>query len=176
MNDTPAKNWYVIKTLSRAEKKTAERLTDTDYQVYLPLQTTIKQWSDRKKKVEVPLIPGVIFVYCVENALIKLYNFQGVYSILKLSGKFAIVRENEIKNLKLLLKDHIELEEEDFETVSKGELVEVIQGPLQGIIATSIEQQRNYKLIIQFESIGRQFVFHIPRSQVRKIKEKSPNL
>ena len=62
--------------------------------------------------------------------------------------------------------------EEDFETILEGELVEVIQGPLQGIIATSIEQQRNYKIIIQFESIGRQFVVHVPRSQVRKIKDK----
>ena len=52
-----AEKWYVIKTLSRAEKKTAERMTAEGYKVYLPLQTTIKQWSDRKKKIEIPLIP-----------------------------------------------------------------------------------------------------------------------
>ena len=172
MNRAPTDKWYVIKTLSRAEKKTAERITHADYKVYLPLQTTIKQWSDRKKKVEVPLIPGVLFVCCSESELIKLYDTQGVYSILKLSGKYAVVRENEITNLKLLLKDQVELKEEDFEIINKGALIEVVQGPLQGIIATSIEHQRNYKLIIQFESIGRQFVIHVPRSQVRKVKDK----
>ena len=172
MIGAPAENWYVIKTLSRAEKKTAERLTVAGYKIYLPLQTTIKQWSDRKKKVEIPLIPGVLFVYFAESELLKLYDIQGIYSILKLSGKFAIVREKEINNLKLLLKDQVELKEEDFETINKGASIEVIQGPLQGIIATSIEHQRNYKVIIQFESIGRQFVVHIPRSQIRKIKDK----
>jgi transcription antitermination factor NusG len=172
MNDTPTNKWYVIKTLSRAEKKTAERLDSLGFTTYLPLQTTMKQWSDRKKKISVPLIPGVLFICCDESILSSVYDVQGVYSILRLSGKFAIVREEEIQNLQLLLKDRVEMKEEDFETIVEGELVEVIQGPLQGIIATSVEQQRNYRIIIQFESIGRQFVVHVPRSQVRKIKDK----
>jgi len=172
MSITSTDKWYVIKTMSRAEKKTAERLDYMGFTNYLPLQTTIKQWSDRKKKVEVPLIPGVLFVSCNESRLNSVYDVQGVHSILKLSGKFAIVRETEIHNLQLLLKDRIDIAEEDFETIAEGEFVEVIHGPLQGIIATSIEHQRNYKIIIQFESIGRQFTVHIPRSQVRKIKDK----
>jgi len=172
MSTIDTDKWYVIKTMSRAEKKTAERLYSMGFTTYLPLQTTIKQWSDRKKKVEVPLIPGVLFVNCNELKLIRVYNVQGVHSILKLSGKFAIVRETEIHNLQLLLKDRIEIAEEDFEEIAEGEFVEVVHGPLQGIIATSIEHQRNYKIIIQFESIGRQFTVHVPRSQVRKIKDK----
>ena len=72
MNDTTAKNWYVIKTLSRAEKKTAERLTDTHYEVYLPLQTTIKQWSDRKKKVTIQLIPSYVFIKVDEKNRTKI--------------------------------------------------------------------------------------------------------
>ena len=172
MSTIDTDKWYVIKTMSRAEKKTAERLYSMGFTTYLPLQTTIKQWSDRKKKVEVPLIPGVLFVNCNELKLIGVYNVQGVHSILKLSGKFAIVRETEIHNLQLLLKDRIEIAEEDFEEIAEGEFVEVVHGPLQGIIATSIEHQRNYKIIIQFESIGRQFTVHVPRSQVRKIKDK----
>ena len=172
MSTIDTDKWYVIKTMSRAEKKTAERLYSMGFTTYLPLQTTIKQWSDRKKKVEVPLIPGVLFVNCNELKLIRVGNVQGVHSILKLSGKFAIVRETEIHNLQLLLKDRIEIAEEDFEEIAEGEFVEVVHGPLQGIIATSIEHQRNYKIIIQFESIGRQFTVHVPRSQVRKIKDK----
>tara|TARA_B100001287_G_scaffold14511_1_gene10927 strand:+ start:71 stop:595 length:525 start_codon:yes stop_codon:yes gene_type:complete len=172
MSTTNTEKWYVIKTMSRAEKKTAERLDSMGFIIYLPLQTTIKQWSDRKKKIEVPLIPGVLFVNCDESTLNGIYDIQGVHSILRLSGKFAIVREEEIHNLQVLLKDRIEIAEEDFETILEGELVEIIGGPLQGIIATSIEHQRNYKIIIQFESIGRQFVVHVPRSQVRKIKDK----
>ena len=56
-------NWYVVKTNSRAEKKVYERLEFLGLEVYLPLVITIKQWSDRKKKVEVPLISDVFPVY-----------------------------------------------------------------------------------------------------------------
>ena len=42
--------WYVIKTNSRAEKKVEERLQMLGFEVFLPLQTSINQWSDRKKR------------------------------------------------------------------------------------------------------------------------------
>ena len=172
MNAVHTKKWFVIKTRSRAEKKTVERLDLLGFTSYLPLQTTIKQWSDRKKKVKLPLIPGIAFVFCFETELICLYDIPGVHSILRFLNNYAVVREEEIKNIKLLLKDSIDLSDEDFETIIEGELIEVTHGPLKGIIATSIEHQRNYRLIIQFESIGRQFVVHVPRSQVRKVKDK----
>jgi hypothetical protein len=49
------KHWLVIYTKPRAEKKVNERLLEEGFETYLPLQKVIRQWSDRKKKVEVPL-------------------------------------------------------------------------------------------------------------------------
>ena len=48
------KKWLVVKTKPNAEKKVAERLALKELEVYLPLYTTVKQWSDRKKKVQKP--------------------------------------------------------------------------------------------------------------------------
>ena len=172
MRDESQSNWYVVKTLSRAEKLVFKRLSMMGLSVYLPLQTTIRQWSDRKKKIDIPLISGTLFINGNASTLSLLYKVQGFHSILHFLGKPAIVRDEEINNLKLLLQDNVEIKEEVYEEIKKGESVEVIRGPLQGIIATSVEQQRNYKLIIQIESLGRQFVVHVPRSQVRKVKDK----
>ena len=94
---------------------------------------------------------------------------QGVHSILRFLNNYAVVREEEIRNLQLLLKDQVEISEEDFEEITEGEIIEVTQGPLTGIIAT---KSTINVIIIQFESIGRQFVVHVPRSQVRKVKDK----
>ena len=55
-------NWYVVKTRSRAEVKVAERIDSKGLHVYLPLQRTIRQWSDRKKKVDVPLISNTLLL------------------------------------------------------------------------------------------------------------------
>ena len=54
--------WYVVYTKSKQEKKVAEGLKKLGIEAYCPLVTVMKQWSDRKKKVEVPLINSYVFV------------------------------------------------------------------------------------------------------------------
>jgi transcription antitermination factor NusG len=162
-------NWFVVKTRSRAEQKVAQRISAKGLNVYLPLQKTIRQWSDRKKKVEVPLISSTLFIYLEEKDLSVLFNIPGFHSILHFLGKPAIVREDEINNLKLLLKEDIKIENGNFEEFKKGESIEVIRGPLQGIIATSIDEGRTHKLIVEIESMEQRFIVHIPKSCVRKV-------
>ena len=54
-------SWYAVYTAARAEKKVKERLDQIGIENYLPLRTEYRVWSDRKKKVSVPLISGYIF-------------------------------------------------------------------------------------------------------------------
>lgn len=162
-------NWYVVKTRSRAEAKVAERIDSKGLHVYLPLQRTIRQWSDRKKKVDVPLISNTLFVHTNEKSLNLLYDVPGFHSILHFLGKPALVRQNEINNLKLLLQENVEFEKQEFQEFKKGEKIEVIRGPLQGIIATSIDEGRTHKLIVEIESMEQRFIVHVPKSCIRKI-------
>jgi transcription antitermination factor NusG len=55
-------HWSAIYTRSRNEKKVAERLNASGIKVYCPTQTTLKQWSDRKKKVTEPIFKSYVFV------------------------------------------------------------------------------------------------------------------
>ena len=47
--------WYALYTQPRQEKKVVSRLEQLGIEVYCPLLIQVRQWSDRKKKVEVPL-------------------------------------------------------------------------------------------------------------------------
>ena len=161
--------WYVLKTNSRAEKKVHERLVLLGFTVYLPMVTTIKQWSDRKKKIEVPLISSTLFIQSAEADLKNLFTVLGFHSLLYFLGKPAIVRDFEIRNLKILLQENVDFDSEDSLDVVPGDKVEVIRGPFQGLIATSIEVNRTHKLIVQIESLDQRFVVHVPKSFVKKI-------
>ena len=57
-------NWYVVYTKPKWEKKVAERLNEIGVVTYCPLVTKTSQWSDRKKKISVPLFNSYIFVNC----------------------------------------------------------------------------------------------------------------
>ena len=162
-------NWYVVKTNSRAEKKVFERIEATGLEAYLPLVTTIKQWSDRKKKVELPLISSTLFIHCKEEELKILYTVIGFHTLLYYLGKPAKVRAYEIQNLRILLQENIEFKKEDFVNIQQGDKVEVIRGPFQGLIATSLEVSRTHKLIVEIESLEQRFVVHVPKTYVRKI-------
>lgn len=162
-------NWFVVKTNSRAEKRVSERIQKIGIPVYLPLVESLKQWSDRKKKVQKPLISSTLFVKCYSSDLSKLYEIQGLHCILKHLNKPAVVHDYEIENLKILLKESDVLEPIDNVNFFSGEPVKVIRGPLQGLIATSVEDNRKNRLIVQIESLGKHFLVHINKSFVRKL-------
>ena len=161
--------WNVLYTRPRAEKKAAVELAALGAQVYCPTVEVLSQWSDRKKKVDVPLISNTLFVHTNEKSLSLLYDVPGFHSILHFLGKPALVRQNEINNLKLLLQENVEFEKQEFQEFKKGEKIEVIRGPLQGIIATSINEGRTHKLIVEIESMEQRFIVHVPKSCIRKI-------
>jgi len=49
------KKWFVFYTKSRQEKKVNELLLKRGFEPFLPMQAIVRQWSDRKKKVVLPL-------------------------------------------------------------------------------------------------------------------------
>ncbi|MBK6836162.1 MAG: UpxY family transcription antiterminator [Bacteroidetes bacterium] len=62
-NKNEIKNWFALYVSSRAEKKVMESLLTKGIQAYAPLVKTVRNWSDRKKTVELPLLNGYVFVY-----------------------------------------------------------------------------------------------------------------
>ncbi len=170
MSEQNNPKWFVVKTNPRAEKKVYERISSLGIPAYLPLITTIKQWSDRKKKIEIPLISSTLFVHCKEHELVKLFDIQGFHSFLYYLKKPAIVRDYEINNLKILLKEHVPSQTSNIDDLVKGDKVEVIRGPFQGLIATSIEIDRTHKLIVEIEGLEQKFIVHVPKSFVKKVR------
>jgi transcription antitermination factor NusG len=170
MNDQVKQNWYVVKTNPRAEKKVYDRIISLGIDAYLPLVSTIRQWSDRKKKVDLPLISSTLFINCSEKDFSKIFNVPGFHSFLYYLRKPAIVRDYEINNLRILLQENVEFESIETEKLLKGDRVEVIRGPFQGLIATSVEIDRSHKLIVEIEGMDQKFIVHVPRTYVRKIR------
>jgi transcriptional antiterminator RfaH len=73
-----------------------ERLTKTGFEMYCPTIKTLRQWSDRKKKVEAPMFPGYIFAHVNEKERLAILNDPGVLNYVFWLGKPAVVREEEL--------------------------------------------------------------------------------
>ena len=78
--------WYAIYTASRAEKKVKQALDEAGIENYLPLQEKIRLWSDRKKKVKLPLISSYIFVRILSSDMGTVLKQRGVVCFIKENG------------------------------------------------------------------------------------------
>ena len=123
-------NWKVIYVKSRNEKKVTEQLLQLGVEAYCPLVTEIKQWSDRKKKVQVPLISSYVFVKLKESEHDIVFQLPGVVRYLFWLGKPALVRDEEIQTMQNWLSDaHVNA---TIEKLHPGDRMEILHGPFKG--------------------------------------------
>jgi transcriptional antiterminator RfaH len=122
--------WYAVYTRPKNEKKVTEQLVKLGIEVYCPLVTQVKQWSDRKKKVETPLISSYVFVNLEEKDRDKVFEAFGVVRYLYWLGKPAIIRDEEIYLLKDSLKEVISTFE--ISEIKPGDVLNISRGPFQG--------------------------------------------
>jgi transcription termination/antitermination protein NusG len=53
--------WFLLVVRLNHERKVAERLQAKGYEVFLPMHTVRRQWSDLVKTYDAPLFPGQLF-------------------------------------------------------------------------------------------------------------------
>ena len=163
--------WHALYIKSRAEKKALNDLQYREIEAFLPLHRKLRQWSDRKKWVDMPLIPGYLFVKvsCKEHDLALQSNHIVTY--VRFEGKAAIIPEKQIEYLKLLLKQdnlNIEITQEKLEP---GQTIEVIAGPLIGLRGKLIKRKGKNNLAVELDKIGHSALVEISVNDVTVIPE-----
>lgn len=144
-------NWYVLYTKPRTETKVTEQLLQAGLEAYCPTQVVVRQWSDRKKKMKVPLFHSYVFVRLSEEERQRAFVSPSVVRYLFWLGKPAIVREVEIQTLKNWLENKKETGE--IAVFRTDEKVKITSGLLKGI-SGKVAMQKGGELVLELESIG----------------------
>ncbi len=145
-------NWYVVYTKPKWEKKVAEKLTQIGIECYCPIITQVKQWSDRKKKIEVPLFNSYVFVQLQEGDRNSVFQIAGVVRYLFWLGKPAIVRDEEIKSIKDSLKAS-NIAEVSVSSIQVGDRIKLESGAFSNQSAI-VQEVSNTHCILVLESLG----------------------
>jgi transcriptional antiterminator RfaH len=159
--------WFPVYTNPRAEKKACQAISDKGIEAYLPLHRQLKQWSDRKKWVEEPLIKSYIFVRISEHQQTEVLMTKGVARFIYFSGKIASMPNRQIDDLKSLMASPYEFEitEDDLQP---GERVIVKGGPLKGLNGEIISYRSQKQLAIKLENLGYSIVINIAASLIER--------
>ncbi|MBS3912926.1 MAG: UpxY family transcription antiterminator [Bacteroidetes bacterium] len=162
--------WKVIYVASRFEKKVASFLEKEGYTYYLPLIEKIRVWSDRKKKVLMPLFNGYVFVQPKERERDKILQFPGVVKFLRYNGVDAFVTEKELELIQSIVEKGYDISQyNDDEIFTPGEAVAVTQGPLKGFSGEILRIGNDNFALIVFENFGQSVKVKLPKQIIKKI-------
>jgi len=160
------KHWFVLYTRSNCEKKVSELLTKREIENYCPLNKVYRQWSDRKKIVDMPLFSSYVFVRVLEKELTGLKSLtSNIVNLVYWLGKPAVVKDHEIDNIKFFLNEYsnIKLEKRN---VDINEDVLIMRGPFfnhQGVVKSI----KNNSVLVSLPSLGYSMIAEIPISNVK---------
>ncbi len=165
------KQWYVVYVKSRAEKKVLQSLEIKNIEAWLPVQKKLRQWSDRKKLVEMPLFPGYVFVRIDRKEYDPVLKTDHVVCYITIEGKAVPVRDRDIESLKRILQQDeikVELTRED---LLPGVQVEILSGPLMGIRGELIALKGRHKVSIRIKQIRYSVLIEVPVSELAVISQ-----
>lgn len=140
-----SKFWIAAYTRPRSEKKAAVELSKLGMESYVPIQRQVRMWSDRKKFVDVPLIPMIIFVNIYNDELFKIKSHSLIIKVLSHPGakEPAHIPSEQIVNLKFILNQSdipVSFQQGRFVT---RDVVKVTRGNLKGLVGQVLNVKKD---------------------------------
>lgn len=167
--DTDPYQWHIFYCKSRSEKKVAERLSGVGIEVFLPLVVQTKQWSDRKKKVENPLLPGYVFAHIPPHKVPEILRTDGIVAPLKIGKKYGTLHSEEKEALQrfVLSGYHVKLVSVDIQI---GQKVRVTAGPLSELEGICISKAGLHYFSVRIDSLNHTIMARVPGAALQPVQ------
>lgn len=162
----PLKLWYALYTISKHEKKICFYLDQKKIQSFLPMTTEIRQWSDRKKKLVLPLFPNYVFVHIRADQLWKVTDVPGAVKFVGIGKKPSPIPDKVIEALQRIQFEPVLVEDLN---LHEGERVRITNGNFMGLEGKYIRAGAKKYLAIEVEIMNRSVLVEIEASQVERI-------
>jgi transcription antitermination factor NusG len=162
--------WYVFYVRSRAEKSAVGILQDLGFEAYVPLMTVHRVWSDRIKKVVVPMFSGYVFVRCNKFEITKVLQQNHIVAALKTGIDYSVIRDSEIEMLrKIEAGNYSVLVEPGTISINLGDDVEIIAGTMKGYIGKCVEESASKYFVVVLDGINQSIKVKIGMEFLRKL-------
>lgn len=165
-----ASPWLVCRTQPQHEHRALAALTAQGAEAWVPTHWVTRQWSDRKRQLEVPLLPGYCFVRWAPPRWSKLLAFGGVRTVLRNSSIPSVVPEDDITNLRrfsdALAAGGLMAEPATRGTWLAGDPVRVERGPFAGVYGRVVRRRGGLRLVLALDTLGEGVMVTVPAADV----------
>ena len=151
------KRWVAALVQVHSERSVSKRLQALGIESWVPTQSEIHQWSDRRKKVERVVIPMIVFVHVQESDIKPLAYHSFIHKLLSNPGQRtpAIIPDAQIESLRFMLgQSEAQVEIRD-RVLKTGDRVRITRGPLKGLQGELCKvEQENPVVAVRVDCLG----------------------
>src|SRR6478609_9059027 len=144
-SETGSEAWFAIWTRSRHEARVRDQLAEKGIDAFLPTVARWSRWKDRKKRIDWPLFPGYCFARFDPAESLPVLKCAGVVTLVSFQGRAARIPDHEIEGVRALVRT--ELQYDPCPLIREGQMVEVLGGPLRGVIGRLVRKGSHARLV-----------------------------
>ena len=157
--------WFAVWTRSRHEATVLEQLQGKGVEAFLPTIPRWSRWKDRKKRIDWPLFPGYCFARIDPASTLQVLTCSGVVSLVSFEGRPAPIPDREIEAVRTLVDS--DLQYDPCPLIAEGSMVEVVAGPLRGVIGRLVRKGAHARLVLAVDLIGQGVSVEVDAADVR---------
>ena len=150
----PDKQWMVVKTKARCEKKFAEYCRKLSIVHYLPLRRSVRRYSNRKVEFSVPMFSGYVFAQINPNEKIKLLESRQSARVIAPDENMETKLVQELNDIKILINATLEGIILVRPEIQIGNFVRIRSGPLVGLTGIVTQRKNKTRVTVNVEMIG----------------------
>ena len=159
--------WFAAYTCAHHEKRVASQLAERAIPCYLPLYESVRRWKDRKKRLELPLFPGYLFVQMRPRDRLRIAGVSGMVRLVGFGGQPTAVPEGEIVAIRACLEQECRIEPHPF--LRAGQRVRIARGVLEGTEGLFVRKKGTFRLVLSVGLIMRSVAVEVDASDVEPI-------
>ncbi|HUS06511.1 MAG TPA: UpxY family transcription antiterminator [Bryobacteraceae bacterium] len=145
--------WYALSAKPRHEKAVAHHLETQKLESFLPLSSTFRRWSDRKKEVDLPLFCGYLFCRFGYRDRLRVLNTPGVLSIVGFARQDMPIDESEIEMVRRIVASGYRVGPWPY--LHAGDRVRIKAGVLTGIEGILVREKTQARVVVNVELLQR---------------------
>lgn len=162
-------SWFGIHVKSHSEFRAYEDLRYRGFEAFLPVAPVRRRWSDRVKKLNLPLFPGYLFCRFAIRDRFTILNAAGVVQIVGTGAAPVAICDREIQSIRTLVDSKIAVTPWPYLKI--GQLVRIDDGPLAGVEGIILQAEDGKpRIIVSVTMFMRSIAVEIERGWICSVR------
>ena len=166
-DSTTAQKWYAVSVFPRHEKHVARLLDARGTNYLLPLYSSLRRWKDRRKRVDMVLFPGYVFVSIEVRERVGILMLPGVAHFVTFQGQPAVVPEHEMNAIGVSVRSGAVTKPHPY--LQKGRRVRISSGPMAGVEGILVRRKDKFRVVLSVDLIMRSVAAEVDEADIEPL-------